>query len=158
MDVLEKELENPDEMTSESENVDENNSSNVLDTETCKYISDDISTNLENVSRTTTVAPQTKSNETSKNQLLVFEPNSPIMERFQNTLKQHLLKQRDTIKNELLLIVSVFTRIRIPIIYLYVLNTYEIYYRPNEDIFISRKQYLISVVNKKINTLIGHCA
>lgn len=112
MNVLEKEIENLVEMTSESENVDENNSSNVLDTETCQHISDDISTNLENVSRTTTVAPQTISNETLKNQLLVFEPNSPVMERFQNTLKQHLLKQRDAIKNELLSIVSVFTRIR----------------------------------------------
>lgn len=42
------------------------------------------------------------------NQLIVLEPNNPVMVRFQNTLKQHLLKQKDSIKQELLSLVSIF--------------------------------------------------
>lgn len=120
MDSLENELENLVEMTSESENVDNNNSSNVLDTKICKYILDDTSTDSENVNRTKTLAHQTTSNETLKNKILVFEPNSSIMEKFQNKLKQHLLKQRDLIKNELLSIVSVF--------FIYYLFIYYLFY------------------------------
>lgn len=41
-------------------------------------------------------------------QLIVLEPNNPVMMRFQNTLKQHLLKQRDNIKQEVLTLVSLF--------------------------------------------------
>lgn len=43
------------------------------------------------------------------NQLIVLEPNNPVMVRFQNTLKQHLLKQKDSIKQELLSLVSLST-------------------------------------------------
>lgn len=45
---------------------------------------------------------------TIDNQLLVLEPNNPVAVRFQNTLKRHLLKQRENIKRELLTQVSLF--------------------------------------------------
>lgn len=46
--------------------------------------------------------------ELTNNQLIVLEPNNPVMVRFQITLKQHLLKQRDSIKQELLTLVSIY--------------------------------------------------
>lgn len=46
---------------------------------------------------------------TIDNQLLVLEPNNPVAVRFQNTLKQHLLKQKENIKRELLTQVSLFS-------------------------------------------------
>lgn len=56
---------------------------------------------------TSTTTPSLN-NELTNNQLIVLEPNNPVMVRFQITLKQHLLKQRDSIKQELLTLVSLY--------------------------------------------------
>lgn len=40
-------------------------------------------------------------------QLIVLEPNNPVMIKIQKTLKQHLLKQKDIIKQEIASLVSV---------------------------------------------------
>lgn len=37
---------------------------------------------------------------------MLFEPDNPLMDKFQNALKQHLLKQREHIRNELLTLVN----------------------------------------------------
>lgn len=42
------------------------------------------------------------------NELIVLKPNNPVMIRFQNALKHHLLKQKENIKEELLTLVSLF--------------------------------------------------
>jgi hypothetical protein len=57
-------------------------------------------------SNMTSIIPPSINNEIINNQLIVLEPNNPVMVRFQNTLKQHLLKQRDNIQEEVLKIVS----------------------------------------------------
>lgn len=41
-------------------------------------------------------------------QLIVLEPNNPVMDKIQNTLKQYLLKQKERIKLELTSLVSIF--------------------------------------------------
>lgn len=46
--------------------------------------------------------------ELTNDQLLVLDPNNPAMVRFQNALKKHLLKQKESIKEELLTLVSLF--------------------------------------------------
>lgn len=46
--------------------------------------------------------------EVINNQIIVLEPNNPVMVRFQNTLKQYLLKQRNDIKQELITFVCLF--------------------------------------------------
>lgn len=48
--------------------------------------------------------------EIMNNQLVVLEPSNPIMTRFQNTLKQYLLKQRNDINQELITLVGIFTK------------------------------------------------
>lgn len=40
-------------------------------------------------------------------QLIVLEPNNPVMFKIQNTLKEQLLKQKEIIQQELLSLVSV---------------------------------------------------
>jgi len=52
------------------------------------------------------MTPQFTNKELINNQLIILEPNNPVMVRFQNTLKKHLLKQKDSIKQELLTFVS----------------------------------------------------
>lgn len=59
-------------------------------------------------SNMTSIISPSINNEIINKQLIVLEPNNPVMARFQNTLKQHLLKQRDNIKEEVLKIVSLF--------------------------------------------------
>lgn len=44
--------------------------------------------------------------ETTNSQIIVLEPNNPVMVRFQSTLKQHLLKQRENITKEILTLAS----------------------------------------------------
>lgn len=59
-------------------------------------------------SKITIKTSQSIEKEIINNQLIVLEPNNPVMVRFQNSLKQHLLKQKDSIKQELLSLVSIF--------------------------------------------------
>lgn len=96
-------------MSPDSENIIENYFSNdlVAESEKCQNNSEDISTGFEGInSGVTSIVSQSTNKEIINNQLIVLEPNNPVMERFQNTLKQHLLKQRDNIKQELLTLVS----------------------------------------------------
>lgn len=77
-------------------------------TETYKY--DCISTDLDSVDKKLfSDSLQVITNETSNNQLIVIEPNNTILKKFQNTLKQHLIKLRTNIKEELLTLVSTKT-------------------------------------------------
>lgn len=83
-----------------------------MEIETCDSSLKSISTGFESVhSRIISMIPQSTNKESINNQLIVLEPNNPVMVRFQNTLKQHLLKQRDSIKQELLTLVSLITYI-----------------------------------------------
>lgn len=110
MDSLYNELEGNANMSSDSENIIENYFSNDLavESEKCKNNSEGISTDFEGVnSGFTSIVSQSTNKEIINNQLIVLEPNNPVMERFQNALKQHLLKQRDNIKQELLTLVSI---------------------------------------------------
>lgn len=77
------------------------------ESETCENSSEDDSIGFESVnSGITFITPQSIKKDIMNNQLIVLEPNNPVMVRFQNTLKQHLLKQKDSIKQELLELVS----------------------------------------------------
>lgn len=72
--------------------------------------SEDISPEYESVSsKTTSITTQSLNKEVINNQLIVLEPNNPVMMRFQNALRQHLLKQRENVKEELLTLVSYTT-------------------------------------------------
>lgn len=77
----------------------------------CTISSENISTSLDsaNISKITSTSSRSINKEIINNQLIVLEPNNPIMIRFQNTLKQYLLKQRNDIKQELVTLVSEFT-------------------------------------------------
>lgn len=55
----------------------------------------------------TTTSDSTK-NECLNDQLIVLKYDNPFMMKFQLTLEQHLLKQRNNIKQELLTLVSKF--------------------------------------------------
>ncbi|VVC24084.1 Hypothetical protein CINCED_3A023271 [Cinara cedri] len=66
--------------------------------ETSMNDSESISKDLESVNSEITSINK----ETINNQMIVLEPDNPIMMRFQNRLKQHLLKQKENIKKELL--------------------------------------------------------
>lgn len=80
-----------------------------FESETCENSSEYVSSGTESVnSRVTLKTSQSIEKEMINNQLIVLEPNNPVMVRFQNTLKQHLLKQKDSIKQELLSLVSIF--------------------------------------------------
>lgn len=105
------ELLNYEDMSSESENLANNYNSRVLETETetCKNSSDGISLGFKSInSEMTCITSQSINKEIYNSQLIVLEPNNPVMVRFQKTLKLHLFKQRDNIKQEILKIVSVF--------------------------------------------------
>jgi len=104
------ELLNFEDMSSESENLVDNYYSRVLDieTETSKKSSDDISLGFESInSDMTYITPKSNNKEIYNSQLIVLEPNNPVMVRFQNTLKLHLLKQKENIKKELQTLVSI---------------------------------------------------
>lgn len=119
MDLLYNELEGNANMSFDSENMIENYFSNDLEAEPeeCKNNSEGISSSFESVNTgNTSIISQSTNKEIINNQLIVLEPNNPVMERFQNTLKQHLLKQRDNIKQELLMLVSLFIHIKFVII------------------------------------------
>ncbi|KAE9542832.1 hypothetical protein AGLY_002743 [Aphis glycines] len=98
------ELLNFEDMSSESENLVDNYYSRVLDieTETSKKSSDVTSLGFESInSEMTYITPKSINKEIYNSQLIVLEPNNPVMVRFQKTLKLHLLKQRENIKKEL---------------------------------------------------------
>ncbi|XP_029345813.1 coiled-coil domain-containing protein 40-like [Acyrthosiphon pisum] len=98
------ELLNFEDMPSESENIVDNYYSPGLETEseTCKNSSDGISLGFESInSEMTYVTPKCINKEMYNSQLIILEPNNPVMVRFQKTLKLHLLKQRENIKKEL---------------------------------------------------------
>jgi len=61
-------------------------------------------------SEITSVSSQSTPDEETNDELILFEPDNPLMDKFQNTLQQHLLKQRDSIRNELLAFVSLSSR------------------------------------------------
>ncbi|XP_026805557.1 uncharacterized protein LOC113548720 [Rhopalosiphum maidis] len=93
-----------EDMSSESENLVNNYYSRALEieTETSKKSSDDTSLEFERInSEMTYVTPKSINKEIYNSQLIVLEPNNPVMVRFQKTLKLHLLKQRENIKKEL---------------------------------------------------------
>lgn len=107
-------------MSSElEENLVDNYYSHALETEseTCKNSSDDgISLGFESInSEMTHATPKSINKEIYNSQLIILEPNNPVMVRFQKTLKLHLLKQRENIKKELQILVSrfIFTKIRL---------------------------------------------
>lgn len=105
------ELQHFEDMSSESENLVDNYYSRALEieTETSKKSSDDTSLEFESInSEMTYVTPKSINKEIYNSQLIVLEPNNPVMVRFQKTLKLHLLKQRENIKKELQTLVSVF--------------------------------------------------
>jgi len=105
------ELLNFEDMPSESENLVDNYYSPSLETEseTFKNSSDGISLGFESInSEMTYVTPKCINKEMYNSQLIVLEPNNPVMVRFQKTLKLHLLKQRENIKKELQTLVSIF--------------------------------------------------
>jgi len=105
-----------EDMSSESENRVDNYYSHVLETETetCKNSSEGISLGFESINSEMTYAtPKSINKEINNSQLIVLEPNNPVMVRFQKTLKLHLLKQRDNIKQELQTLVSIFIFIQI---------------------------------------------
>lgn len=107
--TLHNELLQLEDISTESENVVDDCFSNVLKTEseTCKNSTGDICTDFEETnSEVTSNVFNPMDKEIINNQLIVLEPNNPVMVRFQNTLKQHLLKQKDKIKQELLTLVS----------------------------------------------------
>jgi len=110
------ELLNFEDISSESENVVDNYYSRVLDieTETSKKSSDDISLGFKSInSEMTYITPKSINKEIYNSQLIVLEPNNPVMVRFQKTLKLHLLKQRENIIKELQTLVSIFIFIKI---------------------------------------------
>lgn len=110
------EILNFEDMSSESENLVDNYYSRVLDieTETSKKSSDDISLGFESInSEMTYITPKSINKEIYNSQLIVLEPNNPVMVRFQKTLKLHLLKQKENIKKELQTLVSIFIFIKI---------------------------------------------
>lgn len=105
-----------EDMSSELENLDDNYYSHGLATEseTCKNSSDGISLGFESInSEITYVTPECINKEIYNSQLIILEPNNPVMVRFQKTLKLHLLKQRDNIKKELQTLVSRFIFIKL---------------------------------------------
>lgn len=82
---------------------------NVLESEMYEKFSENGSAGLESEnSDFTSIIPQSMNKEIINNQLIVLEPNNAVMVKFQNTLKQHLLKQKDNIKQEVLTLVSLF--------------------------------------------------
>jgi len=99
-------------MSSELENLVDNYYSYVPETEseTCKNSSDDgISLGFESInSEMTNETNEFINKEMYNSQLIILEPNNPVMVRFQKTLKLHLLKQRENIKKELQTLVSRF--------------------------------------------------
>jgi len=102
------ELLNFEDMPSESENLVDNYYSPGLETESeiCKNSSDGISLGFESINSDATFVTPNK--EMYNSQLIILEPNNPVMVRFQKTLKLHLLKQRENIKKELQTLVSIF--------------------------------------------------
>lgn len=100
-----------EDMSSELENLDDNYYLHDLasESETCKNSSDGISLGFESInSEITHVTPECINKEMYNSQLIILEPNNPVMVRFQKTLKLHLLKQRENIKKELQTLVSRF--------------------------------------------------
>lgn len=100
-----------EDIPSELENLVDNNYSPSLETksETCKNSSDGISLGFESINSEMTYAtPKCINKEMYNNQLIILEPNNPVMVRFQKTLKLHLLKQRENIKKELQTLVSIY--------------------------------------------------
>uniref|UniRef100_A0A2S2Q421 Coiled-coil domain-containing protein n=1 Tax=Sipha flava TaxID=143950 RepID=A0A2S2Q421_9HEMI len=84
-------------------NRDSNRSINTMESVTYQSCSENSSVDVESMnSNMTSIIPPSINNEIINNQLIVLEPNNPVMVRFQNTLKQHLLKQRDNIQEEVL--------------------------------------------------------
>ena len=105
-----------EDMSCESENLVDNYYSHVQETESETYrnSSDCISLGFESInSEMTYVTSKSINKEMYNSQLIVLEPNNPVMVRFQKTLKSHLLKQRENIKKELQILVSVFIFIQI---------------------------------------------
>jgi len=98
-----------EDMSSELENIVDNYYSRVLETEseTSQNCSDGISLGFESInSERTNLNPKSIDKEMYNSQLIILEPNNPVMIRFQKTLKLHLLKQRENIKRELQTLVS----------------------------------------------------
>lgn len=81
------------------------------ETETCDTSSEGISTtDFESVNnKLTSMTTESTNKELINNQLIILEPSSGVMVRFQNALKQHLLKQKDSITQELLTFVRLIT-------------------------------------------------
>lgn len=105
--ILQKDSQKLENESSESENMSGNYFPHILDPETHLNSSGDNYSGFENVnSSVTSITSKSLDKEIINNQLIVLEPNNPIMMRFQNTLKKHLLKQRDNIKQELITLVS----------------------------------------------------
>lgn len=107
--TLHNELLQLENISTESENVVDDCFSNILETEseTCKNSLENICTDFEGTnSEVLSNISNPSDKEIISNQLIVLEPNNPVMVRFQNTLKQHLLKQKDKIKQELQTLVS----------------------------------------------------
>ncbi|XP_025204479.1 coiled-coil domain-containing protein 40-like [Melanaphis sacchari] len=98
------ELLNFEDTSPESENlVDDHYSHNLdIETETSKKSSNSISSGFESInSDITYITPKSINKEIYNSQLIVLEPNNPVMVRFQKALKLHLLKQRENIRKEL---------------------------------------------------------
>lgn len=105
--ILDTELSLED-VSTELDNSDENYSSCSTETktETCENSSESFSTCFDVDSETLSISSRSKNEKTMQNQLIFLEPNNPILVRFQSALKQHLLKQKDQLKQELLILVS----------------------------------------------------
>ncbi|VVC28629.1 Hypothetical protein CINCED_3A025872 [Cinara cedri] len=88
-------IEDPNEFIPHQSNEYNNSNTNLIETEseTCLNGSESISKDFDSVNSEVT---------SINNQIIVLEPNNPVMMRFQNTLKHHLLKQRENLQNELL--------------------------------------------------------
>lgn len=99
-----------EEMSTEFDHLDENYSSYSIDTktETCENSSESFSTFFDVNSETLSTTSHCTNNETMNSEHIFLEPNNPILTRFQSTLKQHLLKQKNQLKQELLILVSSF--------------------------------------------------
>jgi len=98
-----------EDVSSELENLVDNYYSHVLESESdrCKNSSDGISLGFESInSEMTHVNPKSIDKEMYNSQLIILEPDNPVMVRFQKTLKFHVLKQRENIKKELQTLVS----------------------------------------------------
>lgn len=92
--------------SSEPDNKDKNYG---YETDSCMDNSNDIFTDFEHLNDRSPSTTENIDKEIINNQLIVLEPNNPVMMRFQSTLKQHLLKQKYSIEQELLTLVSLLS-------------------------------------------------